>query len=57
MTHEELNADVKNHRGMIYRLAFGCTGSRFDAEDITQEVFLKLYQYKKSFNDAEHEIF
>jgi len=54
MTHEELNADVKTYRAVVYRLAFGCTGSRFDAEDITQEVFLKLYQHKKSFNDEEH---
>jgi RNA polymerase sigma-70 factor (ECF subfamily) len=54
LTHEELNADVKTYRGMVYRLAFGCTGSRFDADDVTQEVFLKLYQYKKTFENGEH---
>jgi RNA polymerase sigma-70 factor (ECF subfamily) len=54
MTHEQLSADVKTFRGSIYRLAFGCTGNRFDADDVTQEAFLKLYEYKKDFNDEEH---
>jgi RNA polymerase sigma-70 factor (ECF subfamily) len=54
MTHEQLSTDVKVYRGMVFRLAFGCTGSRFDADDVTQEVFLKLFRQEKPFNDAEH---
>ena len=54
MTREELTADVALYRGMVYRLAFGCTGSGFDADDIAQEVFLRLYNYKKPFTDDEH---
>jgi len=29
-------------------------GSHFDAEDIVQDTFLRLYQYKKPFSDEEH---
>jgi len=54
MTHEQLSADVRTFRGSIYRLAFGCTGNRFDADDVAQETFLKLYECKKDFKDAEH---
>jgi len=50
----ELTADVAAYRGMIFRLAFGCTGSRFDADDMAQEAFLRLYNYNKPFTDAEH---
>jgi len=54
MTHEQLSADVSVYRNMVYRLAFGCTGNRFDADDIAQEVFIKLCKNKKPFNDEEH---
>jgi len=29
-------------------------GNRFDAEDIVQDTFLRLYQYKKPFSDEDH---
>jgi len=54
MTHEQLSADVSVYRSMVYRLAFGCMGNRFDADDITQEVFIKLCKNKKLFNNEEH---
>ena len=54
LTHEQLNADVAEYRAAVFRLAFGCTGSRFDADDIAQEVFFKLYKYEKPFKDDEH---
>ena len=54
MTHEQLSADVAAYRSTVYRLAFGCTGNRFDADDVAQEVFIRLYKYKKTFNDEEH---
>jgi RNA polymerase sigma-70 factor (ECF subfamily) len=54
MTHEQLNSDVRSYRSTVYRLAFGCTGSRFDADDITQEVFLRLFKYEKPFSSDEH---
>jgi len=54
MTHQELNTDVANYHGIVYRLAYGCTGNRSDAEDVTQETFLRLYQCAKTFADGEH---
>lgn len=39
---------------MVYRLAFSRTQSKHDAEDITQEVFLKYIKSGKKFSDEEH---
>ena len=41
--------------GMVYRIAYARTRSRFDADDIYQEVFLRMYKSAPVFNDAEHE--
>jgi RNA polymerase sigma-70 factor, ECF subfamily len=40
---------VDQHGEMIYRLAFRLTGIARDAEDLSQEVFLKAYQALGSF--------
>lgn len=45
---------VREHSEMIYRLALAGTGNVHDAEDITQDVFLKLLNSKKAFSDDEH---
>jgi len=54
MTHEQLSSDVSEYHRTIYRLAFSCMGNHFDAEDVVQDTFLRLYQYKKPFSDEEH---
>ena len=54
MTHDQFNADVTAYRSMVYRLAFNCMGNRFDADDVTQETFLRIYRYKKPFANEEH---
>ena len=38
----------------IYRLAYARTGSRADAEDIMQEVFVRLLRARPEFRDEEH---
>jgi RNA polymerase sigma factor, sigma-70 family len=38
----------------IYRLVYSYTKNRFDADDITQNVFIKLYNNFQSFDDREH---
>lgn len=45
---------LDKYSAMVFRLAFSRTKNRSDAEDITQEVFLKYMKSNKSFNDEEH---
>src|SRR5437868_9557993 len=35
---------VERHRAMVYRIAYQFAGNHHDAEDIAQEVFLKIYR-------------
>jgi RNA polymerase sigma-70 factor (ECF subfamily) len=35
---------VERHRAMVYRVAFQFAGNHYDAEDIAQEVFIKVYR-------------
>src|SRR6478672_12248229 len=35
---------VEQHRAMVYRLAYQFAGNHHDAEDIAQEVFIKVYR-------------
>lgn len=37
------------HHEYVYRLAFGLLGQRQDAEDVTQEVFLRVYKALPSY--------
>ena len=54
MNHEELEQLVREYGPSIYRLAYARTGSRSDAEDVMQDVFLKLLRAKPQFRDEEH---
>ena len=38
----------------IYRLAYARTGSRADAEDVMQEVFLRLVRHRPVFDSEAH---
>lgn len=40
---------VERHRSMVYRVAFQFAGNHYDAEDIAQEVFLKVYRSLDKF--------
>jgi RNA polymerase sigma-70 factor (ECF subfamily) len=39
----------------VYRLAFAYCKNRADAEDITSDVFLKRFSYRKAFENESHE--
>lgn len=39
----------------VYRLAMTYLGRHADAEDVTQEVFIKLFKKSPAFRDGEHE--
>lgn len=45
---------ARQYAPAVYRLAYARTGSRTDAEDIMQEVFLRLIQVKPTFPSQAH---
>ena len=55
MTHEEFREKLSRHKDMVYRIAYTYLKNRTDAEDISQETFLKLYLREEPFRDAESE--
>lgn len=40
---------VTNHSAKVFRLAFRLTGNKFDAEDLTQEVFVRVFKSLANF--------
>ena len=54
MEREEAARLVEAHSQAVYRLAYARTGSREDAEDITQETFLRLVRAAPVFRDEAH---
>ncbi|MBQ4165278.1 MAG: sigma-70 family RNA polymerase sigma factor [Oscillospiraceae bacterium] len=53
-TSESFEQVMEFYMPMVYRIAFSRLGSAHDAEDITQDVFLKYYRADTTFNDEEH---
>ena len=45
---------VEKYSDMVYRLAYSYTNSKYESDDIYQEVFLKYLQSKKEFKNEEH---
>ncbi len=54
VTDNELEYYIRNFRKNVYNAVLCYVRNPSDAEDITQDTFLKLYTYNKSFNDDEH---
>lgn len=50
----ELEEIIHRYQTTVFGLALAKTGSRADAEDVFQEVFLAYYQSAKRFADEEH---
>jgi RNA polymerase sigma-70 factor (ECF subfamily) len=42
--HAAFHALVEKHRAMVYRVAYQFAGNHHDAEDIAQDVFIKVYR-------------
>lgn len=55
MTDSEFAKKVNTYKDMIFRLAMTYLKNTHDAEDVTQDVFVKLYKHKKEFSIAEYE--
>lgn len=45
---------VEQYSNSVYRAAYQYCGNKSDAEDVTQNTFIKLLQEKKNFQDEEH---
>ncbi|BCN28949.1 RNA polymerase sigma factor [Anaeromicropila herbilytica] len=45
---------LNKYSNMVYRIAFSRTKSKYDADDILQEVFLKYIKYNISYTSEEH---
>ncbi|WP_414150849.1 RNA polymerase sigma factor [Acetobacterium carbinolicum] len=45
---------ISFYSDMVYRLAFARTGTKHDADDVFQEVFLRYVKKKSLFNNEEH---
>ena len=46
---------VRDHSGRVYRLAYRLTGNPHDAEDITQEVFVRVFRSLDSYRPGTFE--
>ncbi|MEE7583206.1 MAG: sigma-70 family RNA polymerase sigma factor [Oscillospiraceae bacterium] len=49
-----LEKNINKYKDMVYRLAFTYLKNSHDADDITQEVFLKYVTLDKTFQSDEH---
>lgn len=55
LTEEMFNKKYDKYSALVYRLAFQYTLNKATAEDITQDVFIKLFVNNKRFANDEHE--
>lgn len=46
---------VREYSGRVYRLAYRLTGNRHDAEDLTQEVFVRVFRSLSSYTPGTFE--
>lgn len=46
---------VEQHSAAVYRLAYRLTGNRHDAEDLTQEVFVRVFKALESYTPGTFE--
>lgn len=55
VTEKKISALVEKYADTIFRLAYSYTKNRQDAEDVVQEVFIKIMRLEKSFDNGENE--
>lgn len=54
LTNEQFTSCVQRYIDTVYRVAFNCIKSAADADDVTQNVFLKLLKINTPFENQEH---
>ena len=53
-TKEQFSYLAKRYMDTVFRLAFNYTKSQSEADDVTQEVLIKLYRTDKEFESEDH---
>lgn len=53
-TAESFDEVMEYYMPMVYRIAFARLANRSDAEDVTQDVFLRYFRTGATYNDEEH---
>ena len=53
-TEEQFSHLAKKYMDTVFRLAFNYLKSQSEADDVTQEVLIKLYRTDKDFENEEH---
>ena len=54
LTEEQFSHLAKKYMDTVFRLAFNYTKSQTEADDVTQEVLIKLYRIDKEFESEKH---
>ena len=54
MTDETFERVARTYGDMLYRVAYHALKNRADAEDVMQEVFVRLLRARPEFRDEEH---
>ena len=54
LSTEEFKRCAQEYMDMVFRVAFSCLRSQADAEDVTQEVLLRLYESDYVFESRAH---
>lgn len=54
MSDVEFTEAVRRYSDTLFRICYSCCKNRSDAEDLVQNVFLKLCRHGEAFNDGEH---
>ena len=55
MEQKNIAESVEKYRGVVFRVALGYVKNRYDADDIAQNVFLKLYNRDEDFPSEQAE--
>ena len=54
VSQDERNAVVDRYANLVWRIALARTKKEEDAEEVFQEVFLRLFQKEREFREEEH---
>lgn len=54
MTEIQLEEYIKKYRGTVFRLAYSVVKNREDADDITQDAFMRLYRSREEFASGDN---